>query len=233
MAIKGKRRPRGTRRGIAAAPRPHLVIPKKPFFRRRGVQITVVVVLVALIAGLVWLGLARRRSARQVAAEREDASSFGTFVEEILRQRAVGQPILTTFRILPDLEAAVGQLKAGQGNEKRLVEQAGTWSAAAAGAAGDISALQPDLPELRETRNLMRRSLELYAGVADALAVAVQLDGKPRKDLLASIEKQLTAASKVWGLSWIKLTTVKARLGILPPAPPPGPLQPGQIPGVP
>jgi hypothetical protein len=79
----------------------------------------------------------------------------------------------------------------------------------------------------------MRRSLELYAGVADALAVAAQLDGKPRKDLLASIEKQLTTASKVWGLSWIKLTTVKSRLDILPPAPFPGPLQPGQIPGVP
>ncbi|HEV8682491.1 MAG TPA: hypothetical protein VGS09_06935 [Actinomycetota bacterium] len=233
MAIKGKRRPRGTRRGIAAAPRPHLVIPSKPFFRRRGVQITLVVVLIALVAGLVWWGLARRRSARQLAAEREDASSFSTFVEEVLRRRAVGQPILTTYRILPDLEAAVGQLKAGQGDEKRLVEQAGTWSAAAASAAEDISALQPDLPELRETRNLMRRSLELYAGVADALAVAAQLDGKPRKDLLASIEKQLTTASKVWGLSWIKLTTVKSRLDILPPAPFPGPLQPGQIPGVP
>jgi hypothetical protein len=232
MAIKGKRRTRATRRGIAAAPRPHLIIPKKPLFRRRGAQITLVLVLVVLIAGLVWWGLARQRNARHVAAEKEDVSSFSTFVEEVLRRRAVGQPVLTSYLILPDLGTAVAQVKAGQGKEEQLIELARGWSTAAAGAAGDIADLQPDLPELREARNLMRRSLELYAAVADSLGVAAGLEGKPRKELITSIEKQLTASAQVWDIGWGKVTTVEARLGILVSAPLPAPGQPGGIPGV-
>jgi hypothetical protein len=233
MAIKGKRRPRGTRRGIASAPRPHLVIPKKPLLRRRGVQVGLVLLLVALIGGLVWLGLARQRAARQLAAEREDASSFGTFVEEVLQRRALGQPILTDYLILPDLEAALAQVQEGRGSEEQLAERAQAWSAQAADGAGDIAELQPDMAELREARNLMRRSLELYAGVADSLAVAVRLEGKPQRDLAASLQRQVTAAAKVWDVGWGKLATVKARLGILQSAPLPAPGQPGGIPGIP
>jgi hypothetical protein len=236
MAIKGKRRTRATRRGIAAAPRPHIVIPRKPFFRRRSVQITLALVLLAGITALVLVGMAGRRENRRLATESKDASSFGTFVEEVLRQRAVGQPFLTEYLILPNLGAAVGQLKAGQGNEKQLTElaeQAQAWSSAATEAAGDIADLRPNLAELREARNLMRRSLEIYAGMADSLAIATQLEGKPRRDLIASLERQLTAAAQVWDIGWGKLTTVKARLGILESAPLPAPGQPGGIPGVP
>jgi hypothetical protein len=233
MAIKGKRRTRATRRGIAAAPRPHLVIPKKPLFRRRGVQVTLILILVGLIAGLVWWGLARQRSAGELATEREDTSSFATFVEEVLRRRAVGQPVLTSYLILPDLGTAVAQLRAGQGNEEQLAGQAQGWSTAAAAAAQDIAELEPDLAELREARNLMRRSLELYAGLSDSLAVAAGLEGRPRRELIASIEKQLTAAAQIWDIGWGKVTTVKAQLGILEPAPLPAPGQPGGIPGLP
>lgn len=233
MAIKGKRRTRGTRRGIASAPRPHLVIPKTPLLRRRGVQVALALFLVAVVGGLVWWGLARQRNARRLAAEREDASSFGTFAEEVLQRRALGQPILTDYLILPDLEAAVAQVRTGRGNEDQLAEQAQAWSAQAADGAQDIAELQPDLPELREARNLMRRSLELYAGAADALAVAARLEGKPQRELAASLQKQLTAAARVWDVGWGKLATVKARLGILQPAPLPAPGQPGGIPGIP
>jgi len=231
MAIKGKRRTRATRRGIAAAPRPHLVIPRKPFFRRRGVQITLGLVLVAGITALVLIGLSTQRRNRQLAAEREDASSFGAFVEESLRQRGVGQPVLTSYLILPDLGAAVGQLKAGQANEEQLVEQAAAWGTAATDAAEDIANLEPELAELKEARNLMRRSLELYAGMADSVAIAARLEGRPRRELIASLEQQLTAAASVWDIGWGKLTTVKARLKILESAPLPAPGQPGGVPG--
>jgi hypothetical protein len=233
MAIKGKRRPRGTRRGVASAPRPHLVIPKKPLFRRRGVQIFLVVLLVALAGGLVWWGLANQRSQRELAAQREDASSFGTFVEEVLRRRALGQPILTDYLILPELRAAVEQLRAGQGNDERLVEQARSWSEQATEGAQDIGELQPELPELREARNLMWRALQLYAGVADSLVAAPELQGKVRRDLLAALEKQIDSAEKVWDIGWGKLATVRARVGILEPASLPAPGQPGGIPGLP
>jgi hypothetical protein len=228
MAIKGKRRARGTRRGVAGAPRPHLVIPRKPLFRRRGVQVTVIVVLLAGIAALVWVGLARQRNARQVAAEKEDASSFGTFVEEALRTNGVGQPVLTQYLILPELGTAVSQLREGQGNPRQLAQLARNWSKQARDAADAIRKLKPDMAELKEARNLMRRSLELYAGLADSVAVATGLEGKPRRDLITSVERQLTAAAEVWDTGWGKVTTVKARLGILEPAPLP---QPGGLPG--
>lgn len=228
MAIKGKRRARGTRRGVAGAPRPHLVIPRKPLFQRRSVQVTLLVVLVTGIAALVWWGMARQRNARQLAAEKEDVSSFATFVEESLRTNGVGQPVLTQYLILPELGSAVSQLREGQGNMKQLAEQAKNWAKQALDAADTIRKLQPDLGELKEARSLMRRGLELYAGLAESVAVAAGLQGKPRRDLVDAVETQLTAAAEVWDTGWGKVTTVKARLGILQPAPLPGP---GGLPG--
>jgi hypothetical protein len=231
MAIKGKRRTRATRRGIAAAPRPHLVIPRKPLFRRRGVQVTVGLVLLAGITALVLVGLSTQRRNRQIAAEREDASSFSAFVEEVLSRRAVGQPFLTDYLILPDLGTGMSQLKAGEAQEGQLAEQARGWSTRAAEAAEDIAELEPEMAELREGRNLMRRSLELYSATADSLVVAAGLEGRPRRELIASLEKQLLAAAQVWDIGWGKVTTVKAGLGILEPAPLPPPGQPGGLPG--
>lgn len=231
MAIKGKRRARATRRGIAAAPRPHLVIPRKPLFRRRGVQVTLAVLLVALIGGLVFWGLRTRRSNEILAREREDVSSFGTFVEEVLQRRAVGQAVVTQYLILPEMEGALDRVRTGRGNQDQLVEQAQAWSTQAAGAADDLAALQPDLGELREARNLMRRGLDLYSSAAESLAVAARLEGNPQKNLIAALESQIRAASDVWDMGWGKLTTARARLGILNPAPLPPPGQPGGFPG--
>ena len=228
MAIKGKRRTRATRRGIAAAPRPHLVIPRKPLFRRRGVQITLVLFLMALIGSLAFWGLRTRSNNQRLEREREDVSSFGALVEGVLQRRAMGQALLTQFLVLPELPNAVEQLKAGQGNPRRLVEQARAWSTQADGAAQDIARLQPELGELREARNFMRRGLDLYSSAASALVVAAQLEGQQQKDLIASLEKQLTAAAEVWDLGWGKLAGAKIRLGIRTPAPPPGP---GGFPG--
>ena len=231
MAIKGKRRTRATRRGIAAAPRPHLVIPRKPLFRRRGVQVTLGVLLLALIGGLAFWGLRTQRNNQRLAREREDASSFGVFVEEVLQRRALGQAVLTQYLILPELQPTVAQLKAGQGREEQIVEQARTWSTQAAGAAEDIAELQPDLGELREARNLMRRALELYSSAANTLAVAARLEGGQQKSLIGSLERQLTAAGEVWDIGWTKLASARIRLGILNPAPLPPPGQPGGFPG--
>src|SRR5919106_1193630 len=142
MAIKGKRRTRATRRGIATAPRPHLVIPRKPLLRRRGVQITLVVILLAVIGGLVVWGL-RTRSTN---------------------------------------------------------------------AAEDIAGLQPDLAELREARNLMRRGLELYSAAAETLAVAARLEGQQQKNLIASLEKQVVAAGEGWGGGGAKAPRARIRI---------------------
>jgi hypothetical protein len=229
MAIKGKRRTRATRRGIAAAPRPHLVIPRKPILRRRGVQITLVVLLLALMGGLVFWGVRTQRNNQRLAREREDVSSFGSFVEEVLQRRAMGQAVVTQFLILPELPTTVAQLKAGQGREEQITQQARAWSTQAAGAAQDIADLQPDLGELREARNLMRRGLELYSSAASTLAVAARLEGQPQKGLIASLERQLAAAAEVWDIGWAKLAGARIRLGILNPAPPPA--QPGGFPG--
>jgi hypothetical protein len=231
MAIKGKRRTRATRRGIAAAPRPHLVIPRKPLLRRRGVQITLVAILVAVVAGLVFVGLRSRATNQRMAREREDVSSFGAFVEEVLQRRAMGQAVVTQYLILPELPPAVAQLKAGKGKPRELAEQALGWRTRAAAAAKDIADLQPDLAELREARNLMRRGLELYSSAAGTLAVAARLEGKPQKDLIASLEQQITGAAEVWDIGWTKLSSARIRLGILNPAPLPPPGEPGGFPG--
>jgi hypothetical protein len=204
---------------VAGAPRPHLVIPRKPLFQRRGVQVTLIVVLVAGIAALVWWGLARQRNAREVAAEKEDVSSFGAFVEEALRANGVGQPYIGGYLILPELTDAVSRLVAGEGSPKGLAEQARTWSKEAREAAATIRKLQPNMRELQEARNLMGHSLELYSGLTDTFVVAVELEGKPRRDLLASLQTQLPEASAVWTTAWTHFARLAERLGVREPSP--------------
>jgi hypothetical protein len=188
-------------------------------------------ILLAVIGGLVFWGLRTRSNNQRLAREREDVTSFGALVEEVLQRRGMGQAVVTQFLILPELPTAVAQLKAGQGEPKQLVEQARGWSTRAAGAAEDIAALKPELGELREARNLMRRGLELYSAAAGTLAVAARLEGQPEKSLIASLERQLTAAAEVWDIGWTKLSSARIRLGILTPAPLPPPGQPGGFPG--
>ena len=103
MAIKGKGRSK--RRGVAAAPKPVYVQPKRPLFARRAVWIpALAVVLAGTIVGIV-IGLSSEHHHNQQKALRAKEASivdrFGHTMDSDLA--GVGQPFQTQFQAFPDL----------------------------------------------------------------------------------------------------------------------------------
>ena len=114
MAIKGKGRSK--RRGVAAAPKPVYVTPKRRFFVRRGFQIGFLIVLaVGAIAGVVTGLLIEHHNHQKAVLRGTEASivaRFGLQIDDNLT--GVGQPVQTQFQPFPTLSTEPGQLKSGQ-----------------------------------------------------------------------------------------------------------------------
>src|SRR2546422_8521289 len=117
MAIKGKGRSK--RRGVAAAPKPVYVQPKRPLFARRAVWIpALVVVVLGTIAG-VLTGLLiehhhnqqKALTNQQKAVKAKEASIVDRFGHSMDSDLAgVGQPFQTQFQAFPDLSTDVTKL---------------------------------------------------------------------------------------------------------------------------
>lgn len=228
MAIKGKRRTRGGR-GVAAPPRPHLVAPRKPFLARTGVRVALLVVLAGLVGAGVLSGLAAQRRADRLQFEREETAKFGTFLENEIQSKALGQSFLTSYLILPELGQAVAEFNQGSLRPRRLARDAEQWEERARAAAERIGELEPELASLREARNLIQRSLLMYAGLARLAGIAGGADEETRAELFAVLEEQLPVAAEVFDSGWRELTNQRDAVGLLVSQPAaPNPLLPDQ-----
>jgi hypothetical protein len=229
LAIKGKRRTRGrSGRTVAAAPRPYLVRPKTPLFRRTGTKVVLVLLAEALIFGLLVLGDAQT----DADAARQDVSEFASLVDAQLYQGGAAQQSFGGPLILPELGQTISQLRAGEAKEADVVENAGSWSEVATGAADGLADVRTDRAGLKAARRLMEQGLRLYAGLADEVRVAVQLEGKPQKELIDTIGRQLEAAATVFDAGYGMLQTERRKVGLPPPSQVPSGI-PGGIPGLP
>jgi hypothetical protein len=238
MAIKGKRKSRGKPRTVAAPPRPFLVRPKTPLFRRRPVQVVVLLIVFGLVAALGW-GLRSRQDAAQL---RLSVSRFGSSAEATLSATGVATPFGGSWLVLPDLGGAVSQLGGGNGKAldqavRNVRENGDSWATSATQAADAIAAIETEDADLKQSRNLMEQGLRLYASMADEIQVAAAIDTDARKHLLSAIQQQLAAAAGVFDTGWGLLTQRRAEAGIpvlnQPPGLPPGVPGAPQIPGLP
>jgi hypothetical protein len=239
MAIKGKRRSRGGRTSIGAAPRPQFVVPRKPVFQRTGVRVFLILLLLAGIVTGVVVGINVRNSNRKRDQARGDVREFQVRVEAALSAEAIGQTQGTGPLILPELGQTISELQGGQipkGQVKQTKEQLETWNTNAKEAAEKIALLDVGtseyVEELNDSKNLIRQSLIMYAGLARELAIALDLEGKSREDLVQNIVDQYPSAATVFDTGWRTLQTLRSDLGIAEPIVPPGLQQPG-VPGVP
>lgn len=239
MAIKGKRRSRGGRTSVGAAPRPQYVVPKKPVFQRTGVRVFLILfVLAGIITGIV-VGINVRNANRKRDEARQDVKEFQVRVEAALTAKGIGQTQAISVVVLPELgqtlsELQGNQIKKGQVKEKK--EQLETWNADAKEAAEKIAVLDVGtsdyFDDLTASRNLIRQGLLMYAGLAKSISIALELEGTPRQDLVQNIVEQYPTAATVFDTGWQTMQQVRSDLGISQPIVPPGLQQPG-VPGVP
>lgn len=239
MAIKGKRRSRGGRASVGAAPRPQFVVPRKPLFQRTGVRIFLILILLAgLITGIV-VGLSVRNTNRRLDAARQDIREFQVRVETALTAKGIGQKQSTSVVILQELGQTLSELQAGQIKKRKETHtKLDTWNTDAKEAAQSIAALDVGATEyakdLTEIRSLFQQSLLLYAGLAKSVGVAIDVDGESRKTLIEGILEQYPTGATVFDAGWRRLQSIRTELEIPEAiAPPPGLTPPGGVPGLP
>jgi hypothetical protein len=233
MAIKGKKRARSRPRTVAAAPRPFLVPPKTPLFRRKGFQL----VLILLLLGIVSAFAFGYRISRDTAAHTEAVEEFGGQVDTYLQGRGVGQPIPGAVLILPQMGQALAELSQGQANPQKLAKDAASWEKAAAETANLISSLEVEVAPLKDARLTMAQGLRIYASVAANLQVATGLEGRAQRQMLDNLGTELQTAADIFDTGYQLLQEERRKADLLEAATPGGlpgvPGLPGGVPGVP
>jgi hypothetical protein len=213
MAIKGKKKSRGRPRAVATAPRPYLVPPKTPLFRRKGTQFVLLLLLFGLITGVALA----YRTYRDNRVHLEAVEDFGGQVERPLLE-GVARPLSGRMLVLPEMGQAIGQLLGGQGNAAKTLEPAETWEESATQAAAAIAGVESEVAELERARDGMEQGLRLYAAIAADLQLAAELEGPPQKRLLRNAHEELGVAAEVFDGGWRLLLIERHRAGLPDPA---------------
>jgi hypothetical protein len=228
MAIKGKRKPKSRGRVVTTAPRPFLVPPKTPVFRRTGTKVVLVILAEALVFGAVVLAGAQSKEDR----ERREVDQFTTLVESALYSSGAAQPLPTGPLVLPEMGQALAQLEAGEAKAANVTEQASGWNDVTERAADSIREIQADSVALKEARNLMEQGLRVYAGVAADIPVAFELDGDVQTRFLETIGQQYQVAARIFDSGFGKLQEERRKAGLPTSSGLSGPLQPGLPPDI-
>jgi hypothetical protein len=229
MAIKGKKKPKArSGRVVTAGPRPAYVPPKVPLMQRTGAKFLVALVAEALIFALLVGFGEQSRADRQKAGIGE----FTTLIEASLgRAGEAIHPLPGGAQVLPQLQTTLSQLEAEEPPEEEvIIAQADAWASSLNRVADGVATVQVPQDDLdasqrlglTEARNLMQRGLRIYAGLADQLRVAVQIEDDPRTELIAAILAQLPVVAETFSAGYGRLQDVRARAGLATTASVPG-----------
>jgi hypothetical protein len=242
MAIKGKGKTR--RRTVAAGPKPVYVEPPRALWRRRWLQVSVlVVVLLGIGAGvaavLIHQGNLRHKEQVRATREKERAivGQFGSQVDQAVTP--VTQAFQQTKVPFPDLTQQVSALKPGQLPSKDLVQLArssGTLAEDAAKSIGKIPATtlvsgHPALLPLIDSQAFLVQSLKVYQQASRAVVAASRASGDARSALLDQAEGLLPVGRDLFNDGYQRLVNIRTKLGLTgAPALPPQPSPPAQSP---
>jgi hypothetical protein len=229
MAIKGKRRTRHrSSRSAARAPRPFLVRPRTPLFRRTGTK----VVLVVLAEAMVFVILALAGAQTEADERRDRITEFGSLVEAQLYRDGAAQQSFPGPLVLPELGQAVAELASGKVKDpEAMTADAEGWARVAREAGDALGRITADGAELAEARELMKQGLLLYSSLAQEIRVATELEGTQQQQLVDTLTEQMSVAAGIFDTGWGKLQEARREAGLETQAPLPGGL--GGLPGVP
>jgi hypothetical protein len=219
MAIKGKRKPKArSGRVVTSGPRPAYVRPKVPLFQRTGAKFLVALIIEAALFALV-IGFGEESEADR---ERRQIGEFTSLVEASLNSAGPAiQPLPAGALVLPELGTRLTELQGEEPPSADEIEtQAEDWTSGLSRAADRLAQLQvpqehlepAQLLALTEARNAMERGLRVYVGLVAQLAVAVQIEGDARDELLTSIQQQMAVASSIFDGGYGKLQEVRRQV---------------------
>lgn len=215
MAIKGKKKARGSqaRRRPAPAPRPQAhAAPHTPWYRTstgRVVSAVALVLVLALIGGLVAKvrGDANERSRVRAALEE--------YTDEVRLLQQQAAPSGTAMMAAPVTPADPGF--------EGLRSDAGDWTEAFEAAVS--GSLEVPAPEgAFGSDGVFRQALALYAAAARTYQLAAGLQGEDAQEALARAAEQRDRASAIWGAAAGILDSQRGELD-LPPTGIPAPAQ--------
>jgi hypothetical protein len=220
MAIKGKGKSKArSGRVVTAGPRPAYVPPKVPWTQRTGAKFTFALFIELLVfALLVGFG-------EQSEGEREKLAvgEFTSLVDTSLFQGPAVQPLPAGALVLPEMATTLTSLTGEDPPPAEdVVEQAEGWSEAVLAVGDDLSGvevprenLEPEqVLALTEARSSMERGLAMYAGLAQQVAVAAEIEGEPQERLIATIQSQLQVAASLFDAGYGKMQELRRVLGL-------------------
>jgi hypothetical protein len=235
MAIKGKGKPKSRAgRVVTPGPRPAYVPPKVPLFQRTGAKFLFVLLIeLTFFALLVGFG-----EQSQTDREKEALTEVSTLVDSALaRGGAAIQLVPPSAIVLPELGTRVTEVQSGTAEEDAVLAETEAWSSSLVDASTAVAEIEipnknlepSQVLALTEARNLIERGLLMYSSLSDQLGVAVQIEGDPRDQLIATIQTQIRTAVGTFDAGYGRLQEEKRKLGIALASPDAGGL-PGGIP---
>jgi hypothetical protein len=246
MAIKGKTKAR-SRRTVTPGPKPAYVVRKKRFLARRGVRITLLVVLVVGAGAGITYGLVNERNQqreREADAQlRDTVTSYRDEVTPALTAPGVGLADPSgRFVIAPDAFAVLSDLSDGKEPAKDASSTLDDTGKAIADARKALAAI--DTVELFRDKGLdptvvstaqssqtqMVNGLTLYEEIVATIDMAVAADGSEREHLTDVAVNLTPTAKKIFDDGYADFQIVQQTAGIFVPPQSAGGV-PGGVPG--
>lgn len=234
MAIKGKGRTRSGRRVISAPPRPQLVVPKPPIWRRRSVQVvaaTVVVVGVAVFLTVFFTARSHKHfKNREIAALRTVSQDF---VSALPTGTQRVPPDL--FVVYPGLSGDLNNLRSGTLKPADAVTKATDTTLSAGTSQNKIRAINltklipadfdaTTLPgvtgrgmtraQLQEAQAAMVDAFNQYQHLGAIMKLAAAATAAEKAQLIQQAQTMLTQAAATWDRGFRIVLNIRRSLGI-------------------
>lgn len=219
MAIKGKGKTRGGRPGTNA-PRPVIVVPKKPFLARRSTRWGALA-LVLIAVGVTMLVAWQKQQAD------DDRQRQGHAIDEVDRRVTLALQSVATpgagssITVLPEFTAQLDQFKAAQARPAD-VRRANTELPEVLGGAIEVVGGIEVPDDLRNTeytgewldaQQFMVQGLKAYQVAVRLVLDATVLTGEDRTALLERASEQIQLAADTFGYGRQKLVNIRTDLG--------------------
>jgi hypothetical protein len=225
LAIKGKGKTRGGRPGTNA-PRPVVVVPKKPFLARRSTRWGVMALIVAIVGATLFIAWQKQRDTERRDAQGQAIDDVDSRIEAILQP--VGQPGQGTgIILLPQFTAAVQEFRAGEGKKPApLVKLSKPLPRQLDGVIEGVDAIElPD--ELRpdytndviDAKAFVIEAVRSYRVAVRLALAAVQVDSATaRNAILDQIEDLVLNGAQLLERGTARITRIQREVGTLDPS---------------
>lgn len=249
MPIKGKRPKSGGRgRRITRAPRPQIVIPKKPLTHRIWFRAVLIGLLLAVVGVWGFLYLDERQDAQAAEDAQDEVRRTGALIEGALQLVGTPLPGGIGFQVLPDLGATLAQMqtfatfeepkddaqdeptpgptptpdaedqKPPKLNEEKIGEDAGDWVTTLEQADERLGQISTTNAKLQTAIEAIQAALVQFKGLAEQVPAAALLEKKEMADEVTTLQTDLSEATSAFDTALFQYQAIRQEVGLVDPA---------------